>query len=220
MKKILLSFTLIALSLTTIQAQKAIKEGKITQKQTYSSTNEAVNTQLAMLGDISITTFFKGNKSRSELSSPMTGDVVSIIDNDEKKMLALMDNPQLGKKYALKDLTISEEDLKNMTVTPSDDTKTILGYTCKKYDVALTKSGVETKMSMYTTDKVTALSDQTALFTDKVNGFPMLIEIEASQMGMDFTIKMEVTSIEETSVEDAKFDMTVPDGYEEMANMN
>lgn len=214
MKKLLL-FTLLTFSLTVF-AQEKLTEGIVIQKQTFTSSNAALNGQLAMLGDMQTTTYFKGNKSRTELSNPMAGDVTTIIDNDKKEMVAIMDNPQLGKKYTIKKLDIDEEDLKNITVTPSEETKDVLGYTCKKYDIVLNKQGVESKLVMYTTDKITALSDQTASFGGKVKGFPMSIEIQAEQAGMDIIINMVVTEIKKVTVDASKFDMTVPEGYEKM----
>lgn len=217
MKKLIL-FAFLTFSLTVL-AQENLTEGVIIQKQTFSSSNAALNGQLAMLGDMQTTTYFKDNKSRTELSNPMAGDVTTIIDNDKKEMIAIMDNPQIGKKYTLKELNVSEDDLKNITVTPSEETKDVLGYTCKKYDIVLTKQGVESKLIMYTTDKITALSDQTASLGGKVKGFPMSIEIQAEQAGMDITINMEVAEIKKEAVDDSKFDMTIPEGYEKMDSL-
>lgn len=218
MKNIFL-FAFLTISISLF-GQEALTEGIIIQKQTFSSSNEALNGQLAMLGDMQTTTYFKGNKSRTELSNPMAGEVTTIIDNDKKEMLAIMDNPQIGKKYTVKGLDLSEEELKNITVTPTDETKEILGYTCKKYDIILNKQGVESKLTMYTTDKISALSDQTASFGGKIKGFPMSVQIQAEQGGMDITINMEVSEIKKEKVADSKFDMTAPEGYEKMDGLN
>ena len=112
MKKITL-FTFLLLSLHTF-SQENISEGIVVQKQSLSSTNEQMNTQLAMLGDMQTITYFKANKSRSEMSNPMAGETTTIMDNDKKEMLILINNAQLGKKYAIKSLTPSEESLKNI----------------------------------------------------------------------------------------------------------
>lgn len=217
MKKI----TLFALLLVCLNlfAQENISEGIIVQKQTLSSTNEEMNTQLAMIGDMQTTTYFKLNKSRSEMSNPMAGETVTIMDSDKKEMLVLINNSQLGKKYVTKSLTPTEEELKNIVVVASDETKTILGYECKRFDLTSTNDGVETKLILFTTDKIGALSEQLASFGDKISGFPMYLEINATQMGMDMKIKMEVIEVKKEKVSDEKFSVEVPEGYEDGSSL-
>lgn len=217
MKKI----TLFALLLVCLNlfAQENISEGIIVQKQTLSSTNEEMNTQLAMIGDMQTTTYFKLNKSRSEMSNPMAGETVTIMDSDKKEMLVLINNSQLGKKYVTKSLTTTEEELKNIVVVASDETKTILGYECKRFDLTSTNDGVETKLILFTTDKIGALSEQLASFGDKISGFPMYLEINATQMGMDMKIKMEVIEVKKEKVSDEKFSVEVPEGYEDGSSL-
>lgn len=217
MKKI---FLLILLLISfSINAQEKFTEGIITQQQKMSSTNEQVNAQLAALGEMKTTTYIKGNNSRSELSNPMSGETISVIDGNKKEMLLMMDNPLMGKKYILKSIDPSEEDLKNIKVAKTDETKNILGYDCTKYNVTITKNGTETKIAMYTTNKIDVPSQQSAMYGDKIKGFPLLVEINAKQMGMDMKITMEVTDIKKESVPDDKFDMTVPEGYEKVDKM-
>jgi len=217
MKKI----TLFALLLVCLNlfAQENISEGIIVQKQTLSSTNEEMNTQLAMIGDMQTTTYFKLNKSRSEMSNPMAGETVTIMDSDKKEMLVLINNSQLGKKYVTKSLTPTEEELKNIVVVASDETKTILGYECKRFDLTSINDGVETKLILFTTDKIGALSEQLASFGDKISGFPMYLEINATQMGMDMKIKMEVIEVKKEKVSDEKFSFEVPEGYEDGSSL-
>ncbi len=217
MKKITL-FALLLVSLNLF-AQEKISEGIIVQKQTLSSSNEQMNTQLAMIGDMQTTTYFKVNKSRSEMSNPMAGETVTIMDNDKKEMLVLINNAQLGKKYVTKSFTPTEEALKNIVVIPSDETKTILGYECKRFDLTSTNDGVETKLILFTTDKIGALSEQLASFGDKISGFPMYLEINATQMGMDMTIKMEVIEVKNEKVSDEKFSVEIPEGYEDGSSL-
>jgi len=212
MKKIiLLIFLTISLN---IFSQEIISEGIVIQKQTVSSSNEEVNAQLKLMGEMRTKTFFKGNKTRSEMSNVMAGETITIMDNDKKEMLILINNSQLGKKYATKSLSSNEDDFKNIVVTPNDETKTILGYICKRYDVTTTTNNVETKLTLYTTNKISAMSEQLALFGNKMEGFPLYLEISANQMGMDMIIKMEAIEIKNEKVSDDKFSIQIPDGYE------
>ncbi len=215
MKKIFLLFVITMMSIS-VNAQKDVKEGVITMKMSMFSDNPQVNASLSMMGDMALTVYFKGNKSRSEMSNPMTGENTTIVDNDVKKIMVMMNNPTMGKKYKIKPIEVSEEDLKNVTITDKSESKTILGYNCKGYDVVVKKDDKEVKMTMFVTDKINAPTQNSAMFGDKLKGYPLSMEIAMEQMGMPMVIKMDVTKIEETSVADAKFDMSVPEGYEEI----
>jgi len=202
----------------TLFSQKEIKEGIISMKITMSSDNEQVNNSLAMLGDMSTTTYFKNQKSRTEMKSPMTGENTTIIDNNTKEMLVLINNPMLGKKYIKSTLDVSDEDLNNITVTETGDTKIVLGYKCKGYDVVVKKDNIETKMTLYTTDKITAPNQNSTGLGGKIKGYPMYLELNVSQSGLPLKTIMETTEIKNESIDNSKFDMTVPEGFSEMDN--
>lgn len=202
----------------SIYAQKELKEGVISMKINMSSENEQVNASLSMLGDISTTTYFKGQKSRTEMKNPMTGENITILDNSSKEMLVLLNNPMLGKKYLKSTMDVSDEDLNNITVKETGDTKTILGYNCKGYDVIVKKDDTETKMTMYTTDKILAPNQNSTGLGGKVKGYPMYIVLNISQAGMPLKTTMEVIEIKNESVDNNKFDMTIPEGYSKMDN--
>lgn len=217
MKKIIL---LVAFVLTTVTfAQEKITEGVLTQTQTMSSPNEEVNGQLAMMGEMLTTVYFKGADTRSEMSSPMMGSTVTIVDDTNSKMMMLLDHPMMGKKYVTKELKTSEEDLKNIIVTPKNDTKTILGYECVGYDVVMKKEGQEMKVVVYATEKLKISGKKNIQFGDKVKGFPMYTEMNINQMGADIKIIIKVASIKAEKVDTAKFDMTIPAGYEKAENL-
>tara|TARA_R110002049_G_scaffold245393_1_gene419488 strand:+ start:189277 stop:189948 length:672 start_codon:yes stop_codon:yes gene_type:complete len=211
MKKIIL-LLLVAVSMSTF-AQKELKEGVITMKMNMSTDNEQAKAAFAMIGDITTTTHFKGQKARSEYNNQMTGGQISIVDGKAKKMLLLMDNPMLGKKYMEQDIAKTDEELKDITVTANGETKTILDYNCKGYDIVTTQNGQEIKMKMFVTDKIAVQEQYTAMLGGKLKGFPMYMVISMNQGGMAMDINMEVTEVKDKSVADSKFDMTVPEGY-------
>lgn len=213
-KKITL-FLFLMISMSTF-AQKALKEGVITMKIAMSSENEQVDASLAMIGNLSATTYFKDLKSRTEMKSPMTGENTTIIDSNTKQMLVLINNPMLGKKYIKSTMDVSDEDLNNITVIESGDTKTILGYKCKGYDILVKNDDKETKMTMYTTDKISAPNQNSASLGGKVKGYPMYMELNISQSGMPLKTTMEVTEIKNESVDNSKFNMAIPEGYNKM----
>jgi hypothetical protein len=214
MKKIIL-LLLVTINIS-IFAQKELKEGVISMKITMSSENEQVNTSLAMMGNLTTKTYFKGEKSRTEMKSPMAGNNTTIIDNDTKEMLVLIDNPMIGKKYMKNSINVSEDELKDITVTETGDSKTILNYKCQGYNVIVKKDGVETKMTMYTTDKITAPNQNSSVLGGKLKGFPMYIIMNINQGGMAMTTTMEVIEVKNEKVDDAKFNMTALEGYEKV----
>ncbi|PID69403.1 MAG: hypothetical protein CSA39_03705 [Flavobacteriales bacterium] len=213
MKKLILFFCF-TLSLSLF-AQKEVEEGVMKLKVTMSSENEQVNASLAMIGDLNATTYFKSGKSRTEMSSNMTGSNTTIVDNENKKLLVLMDNPMLGKKYLKQDIT-NEETPKDVKVTENGETKTILGYDCKGYDLVTTQNGQEQKITMYVTDKIKAPNQNTVAAGDQIKGFPLLAIVTINQMGSPLTTTAEVIEITGEKVDDSKFDLTVPEGYDEM----
>ncbi len=197
-------------------AQQSYTEGIITQKVTLSSANEEVNTHFASMGEMLATTYFKGDKSAAFMSNPVAGDSRAVIDMDSMIMRVFMNNPMMGKKYMETSLNLSQEDRDKIKVTPNTKTKTILGYQCNGYNIEAIQQGVETKMEMYVTDKIQVQVQQTATLGDKIQGFPMYMEMHITQMGMDITTTMEVTEIRKEQVPDDKLDMSIPEGYSKM----
>jgi len=214
MKKLLLLFVL-SLSLATT-AQSQLTEGIIISKQTMTSNNEEMQAQFAMMGDMTTTTYFKDDMSRSEVSSPMTGDIVTITNTSSKEMLMLMDNPMMGKKYMLQKNDVTQEELDKIKMVAGTETKTVLGYACKQYTVTLDQDGVEVYMEMFTTNAIPISSQQSAMFGNKLKGFPLYTITKMDQMGSEMIITTEVTEIKKDAVSDSKFSMTPPEGYEKM----
>jgi len=212
MKKIIL-VVLVALT-TSVFSQESMTEGVIFSKQTMSTDNAQMQSQLAMIGDILTTTYFKEGKTRSETSNIMTGSSYSIMDSESNEMLMALNNQMTGKKYVVKSMEPTEEDLKNVTITKGDETKTVLGYECQEYNIELNKEGTVVTMDVYTTDKLSAISQQSTMMGANLNGFPLFMTMNMSQTGINLTITNEVTEIKKESVTDDKFDMTPPEGYE------
>lgn len=215
-KLVLLSIAMLISVATT--AQEKITEGIMTTKQTMSSDNEQMNAQLQAMGGNS-KTYFKGEKSRSETSNPMSGDMIIIIDGSTKQMLMLMDQPALGKKFVLQSMDPSKEDLANITVKKGEETKTILGYVCQQYIINMKQNGQDVEMQMFTTDKISAVSQNTTAMGDKVEGFPLYFTMKMNQMGADMLISSEVIKIDKEAVSDEKFNLTPPEGYTKMEGM-
>ena len=212
MKKVLLlSFALIFSVIAT--AQTVISEGVLTANQTVTSDNAQVNAQLEAMGDSKATTYFKDQKSRTETSNPMTGDLVIVLDAAEKQMLMLLDQPGMGKKFVLQSFVPSEEDLKSVIVKKGDETKTILGFECQQYIINMKQNGQDVEMEMFTTDKISAFSHNTTAMGDKIEGYPLYFIMTMNQMGSNMVVTSEITEIKKESVSDEKLSLSPPEGY-------
>jgi hypothetical protein len=215
MKKILL-LAITLLSIASI-AQEKFTEGIITMKQTMDSPNETVKAQLEMMGDMLTTTYLKGMKSRTESNSPMTGDIIVIIDSESKNMLQLMDIPGMGKKFLTQKMELTEEMINNITVTEGSETKNVLGYDLKHYIVTIAQEGAPIKMELFTTDKIdSVMTQQTAVLGDKIKGYPLYMVMTMTQMGAEMIVTSEVTEIKSEPVADGKLSLTPPEGYTEI----
>ncbi|REG85305.1 DUF4412 domain-containing protein [Winogradskyella sediminis] len=218
MKKILVLGLALMLNMVAT-AQDQMQEGVLTAKQTMASDNEQMNAQLKAMGDSEATTYFKGTKSRSETSNPMTGDMTIIVDGEEKQMLMLIDQLGVGKKYILQSFVPSEEDLKSVTVEKGSETKTVMGYECQQYIVKMKQNGQDVEMQMFTTDKISAFSHNTTAMGDQVEGYPLYFVMKMNQMGASIEVTSEVTEIKQESVSDDKLSLTPPEGYTKMEGM-
>jgi hypothetical protein len=216
MKKLLILIVALTLSFAGY-SQSKINEGKLVVTQKMLSDNEQLNAQIASMGNSTTTTYFKGKKSRTEASSPMTGDMIVIADGATNEMITYMNNPMLGKKYMKGAMDDSQVDPSKVTVKKGDKTKTILGYECQQYFLTAEVQGQAMEMELYTTDAIDAYSQQTTALGADIGGFPLYSTINVSQMGMNVTITSEVTEIIEETVSDDKFSMTILEGYEEMS---
>lgn len=153
----------------------------------------------------------KAPMSKSEVIMGM-GSNVSIFNSDERSGVNLID--MMGQKFAVK---VSSEDVDKefakageVEVIHSDETKDILGYSCKKAVVKTKESGNELTV-FYTEELSSGLENSnTPLFKD-IDG--MMLEFSMNQNGinMHFT----AVNVDSKKVSDSEFD--VPEGYQEIS---
>jgi hypothetical protein len=178
-------------------------EGVITYKISYPDI-KATEAQMAMYPKV-FTISIKGSKSRSELVTGM-GPMVTITDYEAKTKVALME--MMGQKMAIK--TTPEEidkenaDAPKVNVEYSSETKTIVGYLCKKAIVTTNEDGVKTTYTVFYTNELGGKGTNFDNPTYKdIDGVLMEFTLKTPQFSMMFT----VTGVEKKSISAKEFDI-------------
>ena len=211
MKKTSFISGILILSMILITFQVTAKDfkGVITYKITYSGDN--INEQMKAYLPKVMTTSFKGMMSRTDMIMGM-GKTVKIKNGEDNSVITLID--MMGQKIAIK---MSSEEVqqdlekeKNVSVEIKNETKEILGYTCKKAVITMTDdAGGEDIIIVYFTNE---LGDNVNYWDTpefrNIDGIMLEFEMPTPQFTMTFT----ATSIDKKNV--PKSDFEIPDDYE------
>jgi len=133
-----------------------------------------------------------------------------ILDGDAIKATILYDFPGNKCGYTVsKEYFETEQEKNNYTYVKREETKTICGYVCTRYDVTIydTENDEETKAIVYTTTEIGASSDINAFEYPGLTGFPLYSEVESKGVK---TIE-EAILVKPTKVK--ALDFLVPTGY-------
>lgn len=202
MKKIFLSLTLF------IAAAVSAQEGCVTYAMEMPNLPPEAQ---AMVAGMESKTWFKGDKSRTEVTSPFTNQIV-ITDRKAKETVTLID--MMGQKYMIKDKIEDEKkDAKaDIKIKQLNDKKVIAGYNCQNAEVTMKAKGDDGKekeivtIVWYTKEIKSAANTYEGSFKG-LGGVPM--EFEMDRDGQK--IKMTCKSYSTDAVSDSKFD--IPEGY-------
>jgi len=215
LKYIVLTLVLVAGYLTTVDAQ-IFRKKKASENLfvSYKMTGEG---QAAMLSGSTMKLTLKKDKSRTEINI-MNGMFLLNVVMDGAKKNGLMTLQMMGQnKYAEMDETLmKEKELEQRNKKPTKveylkEYKDIAGYKCEK--VKITVDGIDAPIVMYITPKIKSTA-QTQLPVDlnAIKGFPL--EWSLSMQGV--AVIMQATEVSKEVIDDALFDMTIPEGYEKM----
>ena len=108
--------------------------------------------------------------------------VVQILDGDAVKAIVLYDIPGNKCGYRMgKEQFETEQEKNNYTYVKGEETKTICGYVCTRYDVTIydTEEDEETKGFVYTTTEIGESSDINNFEYPGLTGFPLYAEMTA-----------------------------------------
>ena len=182
---------------------------------TYSSDDPEMAAAAGMMAGSSMTMFMKDKFSRADLRMGSMMEMKTIINTETKDALMLMDISMMGMKNATKfnldEMEEEEEEEMDVDIQLLDETRTILGYTCKK---ALVEDEEGNEMIFWYCEDISFNTEGNRYMRDDIPGQPLEFEIIADGM----TISFKATSIDKSiSSKDAKsiFNMDIPEGYEE-----
>jgi hypothetical protein len=151
----------------------------------------------------------KAPMSRMEMSMGM-GSNITIFDSETREGVSLVD--MMGMKIAVKttaeDMEKEIQEAGDIEVEKFDETKEILGYTCKKAVVKVKGSG---DLTVYYTDEIdTGIDNSSNVIFRDIEG--MMLEFEMDQDGLK--MHFVAVNIDKKKVSDDLFQ--IPEGFEEM----
>lgn len=212
MKKIIVSLALSIVTLTGAHAQ--MNSGRVNYKIDFSSPNPEMEMAISMMQGSTLEILFDEAKTRSEIKMGTLMAITTITNPDEDGALILLSGMAGSKavKTTLSELVEKNESAKDQpefNVELLDETKEILGYTCKKA-VLTNEDGVEVTY-WYTEDVAVNKSGQSYL-NETVPGFPMEFEMHNGEMHMHFVADLFEPKLDEKAKN--VFSLAIPEGYD------
>ena len=205
-------FTIITALLFSVTIATAQTEATIQYEIKIASDNPEMQSQLAMMEGSSMVMYLKDGNLRQEISMGGFIENTTISNGETKETLMLTDG--MGGKYAAK-MKVDEDDVNDEAVDEEldieliDETKEIVGYTCKKaiiYDVA----GGEN--IFWYTEEINAPENGGKYMKKGIPGMALEFSIVQPQLTMTFSA---TEFSEKVKRPKEKFDMTIPEGYTE-----
>ena len=145
--------------------------------------------------------YIKGKMVRTMITSPMAGEVVTIVDGEKGKSYQLLDI--MGSKKCI--VVNIEENNQDFQINYLDETKEIAGYECEKVEIIQD----ENVAIAWVTDKIKA-NTQNQLGKE-LKGFPLSYEMTNQGVEMILT----AVKVEEKKISDDNFD--IPSEYEKIS---
>lgn len=199
MKKIALIISLFTCAFLNAQDNF---EGVIVKTMTYDNMSPEMKAYAAMM-PTETTVYMDKNLSKSVTQTAM-GEKIILADSETGDVISLINNA--GNMIGIRSNTEEEiEDQEVPEIEYLDETKEILGYTCKK---AIASSD-EAEVIIFYTDELPELESAKKRITD-IDGFVMELIVDTEQV----TVTTTVSEIREEKVK--KIKMEIPSEYKEM----
>lgn len=177
-----------------------------------SSSDPEVKAQLGMLQNSTLEVLTSGKKSRTAMSMGGLMTTTTIIDGDKGKGLMMMDG-MMGRQAAkIDELPNNDEVTSDVEIELIDETKTILGYECKK---AVIYGDEGTELIYWYTDKIQLKDGVLAQYVrNGIPGLPLQFVIQQPQITMEFVASEFTEKIGKTK---GQFDLSIPKDFKEVS---
>lgn len=190
-------------------------EGFISYDIEVSSDDPDMQMGVQMMQGSTLSIYFKDGSARTEMDMGSMMKMVTVSDENEEKILMLLSG-MIGKKAIvssfddIEDKKEEAEEEDTFEITFSDETKTILGYECKK---AILEDEDGNEMIFWYSEDFEVNKIGSNYMNDKIPGLPLEFELNNSGMIM----KMTATDVaKKVKNADEVFSIEIPEGYEEM----
>jgi|SRR5690554_2092340 len=206
MKKVVTLLTSFIFTVGFLFAQELSVKYEINMK----SDDYDVQTQLGVMQGSTLQIFLKGNKSRTEMNMGGLMKTTTIFNEEQNKGVLIMDG-MFGKQAAtFDDKKNQETDSLDLDIEWIDESKDILGYTCKK---AVISTEENTELIYWYTEEIDPKANSLNNYVKKeIPGFVLKFSVHQPQMSMTFTATEIQEKVKETK---GMFDVTIPEGYTE-----
>lgn len=154
-----------------------------------------------LVQNMTLVAYFDPSHYRAEMNTGGMGTTVAIANANNESM-TLID--MMGMRLAVRELSVEETEV---SVKYPGGTKEIAGYTCKRAVVTTAMGDV----NLYVTDQIKAPKVNTQIPLYALEGFPLQMELNNGPMSISFV----ATKVTATTVDKSKFELVVPDGYDE-----
>lgn len=214
MKKHLLIALMTLLSAGSSIAQ--LTQGEIKFAVGVTSTDASMEMAVSMMAGTTMSISFSGESSRTDMQMGAMMSMTTVVNADTDTVLILLGG-MMG-NTAIVSTSDQLEEIADLEGQPEmefelfDETKLVLGYTCKK--AVMTDEDGNEVIYWYTKDIKVASTGQQHMH-EEIPGFPL--EFETSQNGMQMNFVATSFSENLSENEKALFDTTVPNGYTEMS---
>lgn len=189
MKKLILGAVLLLTgTVAWAQETKKINEGTLTYSVQWKLPEQLQS--MASNFPTELTVYFKGDSSAMKSSSPMYSSI-SIMNPSKEYERLLLDIPLAGKKYSVI-FTPADQDkmldnMPDLALKTTTETKTIAGFNAVKYDVTEKKSN-QNSVAWFTKD-VDVIANSLTRFYNKSYGFPVEFSTYMNGMSLNATLK-------------------------------
>jgi GLPGLI family protein len=196
-----LLFIFICLTEYGYTQQRVVAECTVTYQISFEQTNPNKDVQMAMQQS-SKTVYIKGNDSRVDLNSPsLLQSVIYDKTNGSAVILREFGNNKFMTKLSSQDWKLANKQYDGMTIHFVNETKTILGYECKKAILNLKDSSVFN--IFYATAIAPSVKEFEYQFKD-VPGF--VLEFDVKEQGTSI-VRYKATKINLSPVQASKYDI-------------